>query len=230
MSPAAVRIKDLSFGWHPDQPVLNISELTILRGEHIYIKGPSGSGKSTLLGILSCIQTRYSGQVDILGQSIAQLNLFQRDRFRADHFGYIFQQFNLLPYLSVLENTLLALRFSKYKRRKLANTQQAHESARAILDALQLPQKSFNWPVHRLSVGQQQRVACARALLGQPDIILADEPTSALDIDAQLAFMALLLDICRQQNNTLIFVSHDIRLESQFKTVVDFSVINQVRA
>ncbi len=226
----AVYIKNLCFAWPRSAPILSIPLLRIKQGQHVYLKGVSGSGKSTLLGLLSGIQTDYQGYLAVLGQDLSCLNSLQRDRFRADHLGYIFQQFNLVPYLSVLENVLLGIQFSKRKRKKLKDIKQAKRAGQQILSDLQLSPSCIHAPVYTLSIGQQQRVAAARALLGAPEIILADEPTSALDIDAQLAFMELLFQECDRQNSTLIFVSHDQRLESQFHEVMDLNQFNKAAA
>lgn len=230
MSVDAVRIKKLGFAWVPKQPVLHIESLVVPQGEHVYIKGRSGSGKSTLLSLLAGIETRYTGELTLLGQDLSQLSVLKRDQFRADNLGYVFQQFNLLPYLSVLENTLLGMHFSKRKKKRLPTQKKARAEAQSILQSLQIPSALFEQPVYRLSVGQQQRVAAARALLGSPPLILADEPTSALDFETQTAFMQLLFDACAAQQSTLIFVSHDTRLESYFNRVVDLHRVNEVAA
>ena len=127
MSVDAVRIKQLNFEWVRHQPVLHIEELYVPQGEHVYIKGRSGSGKSTLLSLLAGIETRYSGELSLLGQDLAKLSLFKRDQFRADNLGYIFQQFNLLPYLSVLENTLWGCN-SRSVKETAANAAKARRS------------------------------------------------------------------------------------------------------
>ena len=139
----------------------------------------------------------------------------RRDRFRSDHIGYIFQQFNLLPYLSVLDNVLLPCRISAHRKASaLKHHSDIHDSARAWLSLLNIPARLFDEKISRLSVGQQQRVAAARALIGEPEIIIADEPTSALDQDNVDNFMEVLTSQCRNIHSSLIFVSHDRHLSS----------------
>lgn len=221
---ALIAIEDLRFAW-PGQPeLLHIERLTLAPGERVFIKGPSGSGKSTLLGLLAGIH-RARGGLEVLGQDLSRLSNRARDRFRADHLGYIFQQFNLLPFLSVLENVTSALIFSRHKRVRLQAP--AREEAERLLAELQLPPSLWHQQVHRLSIGQQQRVAAARALIGRPELVIADEPTSALDTDNRAAFIELLFGECAQQGSTLVFVSHDPYLEPLFSRVVSLPHINK---
>lgn len=219
-----VSIHHLAFAW-PGQPaLLNIEELTLAPGERLFIKGPSGSGKSTLLGLLAGIHTPARGSLEILGQDLARLSARRRDRFRADHLGYIFQQFNLLPYLSVIDNVTSALIFSRHKRQRL-QASPVNEAER-LLTALQLPASLWQQPVHRLSIGQQQRVAAARALIGRPALVIADEPTSALDADSRAAFMQLLFAECEHAGSGLVFVSHDAALEPLFSRALSLNQLN----
>jgi putative ABC transport system ATP-binding protein len=218
-----VNIKDLSFSWNTTgAPLLSIEQLTIKTGEKLFLQGASGSGKSTLLSILSGILLPQSGQIELLGTSISQINGKARDRFRADHIGYIFQMFNLLPYLNVVENVTLPCHFSKHRFQKVGKTQKdIDREAIRLLDKLGLSHKDLlSKPVTELSLGQQQRVAACRALIGSPELLIADEPTSALDADAQENFLELLSEECSKNNITLVFVSHDERLASQFDSVV----------
>ncbi|MDF4850127.1 ATP-binding cassette domain-containing protein, partial [Vibrio parahaemolyticus] len=160
-----------------------------------------------------------SGSLSVLDTDLASLSASQRDRFRANHIGYIFQQFNLLPYLNVLENVLLPCQFSKIRRDRAhlgASSQTLDEQAQALLERLHLPNELHTRPVSELSIGQQQRVAAARALIGHPELVIADEPTSALDYDNRKAFIELLMEQANQANATLVFVSHDPTLEPLF--------------
>ncbi|GGB51319.1 ABC transporter ATP-binding protein [Oceanisphaera marina] len=220
-----VSIRDLAFAWPGQAALLQIPHFELAAGESVFIKGPSGSGKSTLLGLLAGIQSANQGQLCLLGHDLARMSGRARDQFRADHIGYIFQQFNLLPFLSVLENVTSALIFSRHKRRRLILP--AEEEARRLLGELQLAPELWLQPVHRLSIGQQQRVAAARALMGRPELVIADEPTSALDADNRAAFMTLLFNECRRQHSSLIFVSHDATLEPLFTRVVSLSDVNE---
>ena len=207
---------------------LAIDRLHIDAGRSVFLHGPSGSGKSTLLGLLAGVLLPGSGQVRLLGTDWAALSGARRDAFRADHVGYIFQQFNLLPYLSVLDNVLLPCRFSALRRQRAdAAAGSARAGAEALLQRMGLSQALWERPAARLSVGQQQRVAAARALLGRPELVIADEPTSALDAALRDSFMALLLQQCRDAGSTLVFVSHDERLAAQFDTTLALAQINR---
>lgn len=223
-----IALEQVLFQW-PDSttPTLEIDQLTVAAREHLFIKGPSGCGKSTLLSLLTGINTANSGQVRMLGQDLAQLKSSQRDRFRADHIGYIFQQFNLLPYLSVLENVILPCQFSAQRKSKVNGA--LNERAGELLHRLHLSDSLLHKPVTELSIGQQQRVAAARALIGSPYLVIADEPTSALDHDNRSAFIELLLEEVNRTGSTLVFVSHDPTLEACFERSIHLPVINRAR-
>ncbi len=238
-----VSLNQISFSWGDDiTPTLQFDHLAINQSEHVFIKGPSGSGKSTLLGLLTGIITPQQGNVSILGTDLTKLKQSERDKFRADHIGYIFQQFNLLPYLSVIENVLLPWHFStkrkdikrKSKQRKgikrnsTTTVKENREQAKYLLNQLHLDPAIQAKPVSQLSIGQQQRVAAARALMGQPELLIADEPTSALDYDNRTAFIHLLMEEAQKANSTLVFVSHDPTLESLFSRSLNLNDINQV--
>jgi len=227
MSDPIIRLNKLQFRW-PGQAdnTLDIPTLTVQAGQHLFIKGSSGSGKTTLLNLLTGITSASSGTVDVLGQNLNDLSYTQRDQFRVDHLGVIFQQFNLLPYLSIIDNVQLPCLFSN-KRHQAAGDLQA--SSLRLLHELRLPESLFHQPVSSLSVGQQQRVAVARALIGQPEIIIADEPTSALDTENRDRFLQLLFREAEQQSSTLIFVSHDPQITSQFPEVLVLENLNQAQ-
>ncbi|MEZ9763669.1 ABC transporter ATP-binding protein [Vibrio splendidus] len=230
-SSLVVKLENISFRWKPElSPTLEIPSLHIQTQEHLFIKGPSGCGKSTLLGLLTGINQTDQGEVSILGQDLTQLTPRQRDKFRADHIGYIFQQFNLLPYLSVIDNVTLPCQFSTIRKQQVTESQNSLQAtAQDLLLRLKLPQALMDKPVTELSIGQQQRVAAARALIGQPKIIIADEPTSALDHDNREAFIELLLEQANQAGSTLIFVSHDPTLEKLFTRTIDLKTVNQAK-
>jgi ABC-type antimicrobial peptide transport system, ATPase component len=221
-----ITIEQLRFTW-PDQPqpILDIETFALNDGEHVFLKGPSGSGKSTLLSLIAGIHTPQSGTLTVNHQALTALNDRQRDQFRANHIGYIFQQFNLLPYLSVLDNVTVPLRFSLARRQAL--TRSPHQEAATLLNQLGLPKNCHHQPVTVLSIGQQQRVAAARALIGAPALIIADEPTSALDADTRNTFIQLLQDRCRDANSSLLFVSHDSQLASLFDRDVSLPSLNR---
>ena len=226
----AVLLEDIVYEW-PGQkgPVLDIPHFTATYGEHIFIAGPSGCGKSTLLGLVAGILAPSSGSVCVNGVCLKDLGAASRDTFRGDHIGFIFQQFNLIPYLSILENVVLPCRFSAVRRRRACiQGKRVQDEAQNLLERLDLAPAIWNRPVNRLSVGQQQRVAAARALIGRPSLLIADEPTSSLDADRRKAFLLLLLNECQHAGTSLLFVSHDLSLADAFGSVVHLPVINRV--
>lgn len=223
-----IALRDVQFRWHPQEPCLDIAELDIATGERVFLHGPSGSGKSTLLGLLGGINLPQSGELRCLGQDMQQISVRARDRFRVDHIGFVFQQFNLLPYLSVLDNVLLPCRFSRLRRQRALDTDRSERAAAIrLLTHLDLPESLYARPAQALSTGQQQRVAVARALIGQPELVIADEPTSALDAARQSSFLDLLGSECAAAGSTLLFVSHDMRLASHFNRTLALPSINR---
>lgn len=208
-----LHLQDLEFGWQ-NGPVWHVPELRLERGESAFLEGPSGSGKSTLLALLAGLILPRRGELRILGQSMVQLSRQRRDRFRAEHLGIIFQQFNLVPYLTPVQNVLLGLAFAKKRRRDLSHSPRA--VAETLLAQLDLPEWLWHTPTPKLSVGQQQRVAAARALIGAPPLILADEPTSALDSGNRDRFLDMLLKQAAQHGTSVLFVSHDPALAKPF--------------
>lgn len=214
---------------HPSEPtVIDIASLRVAAGERVLLRGPSGCGKSTLLSLAAGVLLPQEGQVRMRGLDWSNLGSAARDAHRVDHVGYIFQQFNLLPYLGVLDNVLLPCGFSRQRRQRAQTLHGSPEAAAtALLQALELPPGLYRRPASDLSVGQQQRVAAARALIGQPDIVIADEPTSALDEDRRDAFMRLLVAQCAQARSALLFVSHDARLSAHFERIIDLPTLNR---
>lgn len=223
---AVIEVKNLSFGWLPNQPVLDIPNLSVSAGEKIFLVGGSGSGKSTLLGLIAGVFAGHTGTLNVFDQCIADLSAAKRDKLRADHMGVIFQQFNLVPYLSPLENVLLTARFSKQRRGRMGAAGAVQRAtALDMLHQLGLPDDAVtDRKATSLSVGQQQRVAAARALVGGPELIIADEPTSALDSDSRDQFIEALLH--HASDATVIFVSHDERLAHHFDRTIDMRHIN----
>ncbi len=218
----ALRLVDLGFAWPGAEPLIRIGQFALRAGERVFLAGPSGSGKSTLLGLLAGTLKPQRGEVHVAELCVSSLSARARDRARADHNGVIFQQINLLPFLSVLDNVTLACRFSSRRaERAAARDGDIESSARRLLAELGLPETCWPRPAASLSVGQQQRVAAARALIGAPELILADEPTSALDADARADFLRLLLAECAAANTALLFVSHDRSLMDRFDRAVD---------
>ena len=225
-----IDIQDLDFRWQPAGPtVLSIERLQLAAGEHVFIEGPSGSGKSTLLSLLAGVTTPQSGSVQVLDQALEKLGSVARDHFRADHVGYIFQMFNLIPYLSVVDNVTLPCRFSAHRRDRAVRRGGGLEAeARRLLAHLDMDDPELlGRAVTTLSVGQQQRVAAARALMGAPELLIADEPTSSLDADRRESFIRLLFAECREAGSTLVFVSHDAGLERLFHRTVSLAEVNR---
>lgn len=229
MSAPAVELCDLRLRWPgAASDCLHIDRFELAAGERIFLQGPSGSGKSTLLSLIGGVLTPSAGHVSVLGQALGVLSSAARDRFRADHVGFIFQLFNLLPYLSAQDNILLSCRFSAARRERLQRAGRTPEDEmRRLAQHLDLSSELLHRPASALSVGQQQRVAAARALIGGPGLIVADEPTSALDADLQAAFLDLLLGECAASGAALLFVSHDPRLALRFDRVLNLSQINR---
>lgn len=228
MRGACIELNQLEFRWPgATRPLLQIPELIIQRGEHVLLRGASGSGKSTLLSLIAGVHQAAPEQIFVLGQDLAKLSQRQRDKLRADEIGYIFQQFNLLPYLSAWQNVVLAQQFSSARRQRLAQQSTNHEHlAKQLLQQLGLDAEDLDRPAHQLSVGQQQRVAAARALFGNPALIIADEPTSALDADHRDNFIEVLFAACKQHNITLLFVTHDGSLAHHFDRAIELNQIN----
>ena len=230
MITPAIELQAVQFSWKGQERLLDVERFTVERGERVFLKGPSGSGKSTLLGLIGGVLTPQSGNLSLIGTRLNDLDASGRDRFRGEHLGFIFQMFNLIPYLTVRENVLLPLQFSPARRQRLADLAPGAEALR-LLGALGLAgQDLLERPVTQLSIGQQQRVAAARALIGRPDIVVADEPTSALDADTRTVFLELLMNECRAFETTLLFVSHDSSLSGRFDRALAMSDINRVHA
>ena len=229
MDKIILDIKNVCFRWkNSGSLLLNLPEFKIEKHEHVFLQGPSGSGKSTLLGLVGGILVSESGTLKVLGQDIQNLSRSGRDSFRVDHIGFIFQLFNLLPYLSIEENVMLPLSFSSIRAKRAGRTKiDQLKEAKRLLKSLALEEQLANKsPVTELSVGQQQRVAAARALIGNPELIVADEPTSALDSDLRHSFLDLLFGECKKAGSTLLFVSHDSTLSDLFSRKISMDEIN----
>ncbi len=221
MPSPALLIRDLEFRWpKSDGFALHLPMLAVHYEKSLFLHGPSGSGKSTLLNLIGGVLTPRAGRIELLDQPFSDCASGRRDAFRADHIGFIFQQFNLIPYLSVLDNVLLPCRFSA---RRAERASDAPATARALLARLDIGPELHARPAHALSVGQQQRVAAARALIGKPEILVADEPTSALDAARQAAFVDLLLDEARANGSAVVFVSHDLELAAHFDDCLELA-------
>ncbi|MBL4827875.1 MAG: ATP-binding cassette domain-containing protein [Spongiibacteraceae bacterium] len=221
----SVSINNLHFSYNKTKGdlVLDIPDWSVAAGEQIFIYGPSGSGKSTLLNLLAGTLLASQGSIKILDQSLEHLSARQRDKFRASHIGFVFQQFNLIPYLTVLDNIRLARHFTTKLTDKQVDTQ-----AEELLQSLGINADLYQRPASYLSIGQQQRVAIARSLINTPELLIVDEPTSALDNQHRDAFMTLLMETVVKHKITLIFVSHDHALAKHFTRTVSLQAINRV--
>lgn len=221
------QIENLEYSYSEQtRPVLNIGKFEIKKGEKVFLQGESGSGKSTLLGIATGILSPQNGSVRVLGIDFVKALPSERDSVRGIRMGYIFQQFNLIPYLSTFENVALPCRLHSARSSRLNKSSVRSEVTR-LLKALGL-ESFLDIPVSTLSVGQQQRVAVARALIGEPEFIIADEPTSALDHSQRGRFIELLMGECEKRKTTLLFVSHDPTLAIYFDRKVSMTEINRI--
>ncbi|NCV90798.1 MAG: ATP-binding cassette domain-containing protein [Betaproteobacteria bacterium] len=216
MNPPLVDLKGLKFAWTEHDPLIDLASWQVQAGEQLLISGPSGCGKSTLLALIAGLMTAPEGDVSLLGHRLGRMPAAARDRLRADHMGVIFQQFNLIPYLSALDNMVLACRLSSRRSAKFSSLAAMRQAAMTMSNKLDLEPSAMRRSVTRLSIGQQQRVAAVRALLGGPELVLADEPSSALDAKRELQLIELLTRQCRQQGTALILVSHHQALEGHF--------------
>ncbi len=227
MTATVLQLSDISYRWMGNTGFsLGVTDLSVAKGESVLLLGESGSGKSTLLSLICGTILPSGGTVHIAGQDITTLSAGRRDKFRAEKIGVIFQQFNLLPFGTVCDNILLPLRFAPERRKRAQDpiAQAAH-----LCTALGLPKGVLTSKATALSVGQQQRVAVARALIGQPPIIIADEPTSALDANSQAAFLDLLFAQTAENDTALLMVSHDPRLGERFDRVIQMEDVAQIQ-
>jgi putative ABC transport system ATP-binding protein len=222
----AIALGNVEFSYTPGPPVLRIPLLEIPSGSRVFLHGPSGSGKTTLLSLISGILTPQQGAIRVLGHDLLGLSLSARDTLRGREMGYIFQGFNLIPYLTVRENIALPCNLHA-QRRKRINASTLREEVRRIATRLDI-HTELDAPVIHLSTGQQQRVAIARAIIGSPALVIADEPTSSLDTDRRDAFLDLLSEVIVEVQATLLFVSHDRSLAPHFDQALSLPSINEV--
>lgn len=223
----AIEIRDLQFSYNAQQRmVLDIPEFSLASGSCMFLHGPSGCGKSTLLNLLSAtlnlhIHKQNKGSIYVLGQAIESMSSQQQDKFRAQHLGVVFQQLNLVDYLSVQDNIKIAHKFSG------ASGSFSMPRLEQVMNELNLPLSIISRRARDLSTGQQQRVAIARALYNQPPLLIVDEPTSALDEQASAQFLELLLTSVKNLSASLLFVSHDMRLAKHFDQCVALTDFNR---
>lgn len=214
---AIIKIRNVSFQYREYEFRLYIPEISIPQGQKIAIVGPSGCGKTTFLRLLAGIHIPQSGTLTVDGIDIPQLPDIARRNFRISRIGFVFQEFELLEYLSVLENILLPFRIS----RALCLNTEVKDRAMRLASEVGLTDKLKQRPIN-LSHGEKQRVAIARALIIQPQLLLADEPTGNLDPKNKIRIKTLLFEQALQTRATLIFITHDHSLLSGFDRVIDF--------
>jgi putative ABC transport system ATP-binding protein len=217
--PPAISVRGLRFSYQNGSPILDIPTWDVQQGERVFLRGSSGSGKSTLLNILCGVTKSETGEVFVLNRDIEKFNSRERDRYRAHHLGVIFQQFNLIPYLSIYENVKLAAYFGGKQTNLMVRITE-------LADALHLSKSLIHQQARHLSVGQQQRVAVMRAFINNPEILLADEPTSALDEKSKDAFLTILMAMLQEYSTTLIMVSHDAAIANYFSREVNMIELN----
>ena len=227
-----LEIRDLKFRWPKAQrDLLDIPWFALDAAERVFLQGSSGSGKSSLLALLGGVARPRDGNVTLLGHALSDLPQKRVDQLRADHVGFVFQLFNLVPYLSALDNVMLPCRFSLRRREQVqAAGRSVNAEAARLLMQLELSDRDLvNRRVTALSIGQQQRVAVARALIGAPDLIIADEPTSALDEGTRERFLELLFGECDGRGIAILLVSHDPRIGALFDRQVGLRDLNEAQ-
>jgi ABC-type lipoprotein export system ATPase subunit len=217
-----IEISDLRFNYSGSEFALNIDQLLVESGETVAVVGPSGSGKTTLLNLIAGVMTADAGEIRVDDQSLSTLGDASRRAFRINSIGMVFQNFELLDYLPVLDNILLPLRIGA----GLRVTGDLRRRAEELAAELGIGDKLRRYPEH-LSQGERQRVAVSRALLLEPPLVLADEPTGNLDPTNKEVVLDLLLDYVSASGATLLTVTHDRELLSRFQRVLDFRELNQ---
>lgn len=227
-APEAIRLQNVVFGYDPRTPVLRVNELVVKTGKRVFLYGPSGCGKTTLLGLITGVLQPQQGSCVVLGKELTTMSMSERDQLRGSEMGYIFQSFNLIPYLTVRQNVALPCQIHQRRRKHIVAPTLAQEVER-LVRRLGL-EAHLDRGVKKLSTGQQQRAAIARAVIGKPSLVIADEPTSSLDTDRQQDFLELLFEVCDEAQATLIFVSHDRSLMERFDERIALSEVSQVYA
>ena len=223
MNEETICLDSLRFYWSRVADFkIYIPKLEIGRGEKVLLLGESGSGKTTLLSLICGFLSPISGDIFLNEQKLNDLKANKKDQFRSDNIGIIFQQFNLLPYANVIDNITLPLYFSKNRDSRVTNHR---EAALNLCRSLQLSESTIAMQANKLSVGQQQRVAVARALIGNPSLIIADEPTSSLDASTQQNFLDLMFRQIEEHKSTLLMVSHDSSISNYFDRTINIKDI-----
>lgn len=214
--------KNLRYAYQ-NRKTIDFPDINLDASKKVLISGLSGSGKTTLLNLIAGALQIQTGEIDLTGHQYSTMSSTQLDKLRANHIGYVFQTLNLIPFLSVFDNITLGVRFSKQRRSKVDNID---KEVSRLIESLGLEKTVLNTSVEHLSIGQQQRVAVARALIGKPNLILADEPTSALDSDSTKRFLKELVQTFDPSSQALLLVSHDLSLGDFFDEVIDFNTVH----
>lgn len=223
----AVKVKDLKMAFHGYNSV-DVPSLEIRSGEAVLLFGENGSGKTTLFRLLAGLQRPDSGELQILGRDLNKMKGRAKDDFRGDHIGYIFQSPHIIPYLTALENILLPCGFSSRKREITDSGEVSREyEAYQLMARLKVEDPSrLRHKADQLSKGLQQRIAVARALIGNPKLILADEPASAMGSYSQRLVYELMINHARETDATLICISHNKELDPLFDRKLNMKDIN----
>jgi len=185
--------------------VLKGIDLDVQPGEAVSVTGPSGTGKSTLLNIIGCLDNFDNGHLKVSGKDVSSMTVDELSAFRNSHVGFIFQLHNLLPEFTALENVMIPLLIRRIPVKK------ARELSYTLLEKFKMEDRAGHKP-GEMSGGECQRIAVARAIVGEPDIILADEPTGSLDSKNSMILIEVLLDLCREKGSTIVIVTHDMKI------------------
>jgi ABC-type lipoprotein export system ATPase subunit len=215
-----IQIEDLKFQYPRTEFMLRLPQLVVESGQRVAIVGPSGCGKTTLLNLISGITLPLAGTVTVSGEEVSAMSNASRRNFRIAKIGMVFQQFELVEYLDVLSNILLPFSINS----TLSESSETRCRAIELAEAMGLKEKLARRPA-QLSQGEQQRVAICRALITEPGIVLADEPTGNLDPDNKLRILELIFQLAETHNQTLIVVTHDMGILSEFDRVIDFETM-----
>jgi len=216
-----ILIEDVHFDYGVSGFELTIPSFTLSAGERVLLLGPSGIGKSTFLNLITGVLQPRRGRICLLEQELTKLTAAQSDQCRGDHVGLIYQTLNLVPWLTARENVALGVAFSKRRQQRLHGS--VDEATKHLMDRLGLSYDAYGEArAERLSIGQQQRIGAARALIGAPELIIADEPTSALDRPNAIKFLDLVFSSMDHNVQGFLMVSHDDRLADGFSRVIQF--------
>lgn len=224
MEAQTVKIRDLRFRYNDAGDFnLHIDALNLAPGRAYLLYGPSGKGKTTLLNLMAGVLRPDAGSIEICGTDLATVSNARMDMFRGENIGFIFQTLNLIPWLSAQDNIALSLAFAPSRRARLERS--LDDTIMALFDRLDLDRKLAGVKARQLSIGQQQRISAARALIGGPALLLADEPTSALDEDNTKLFLHLLRQSLDKSRQTMMVVSHDKSIREYFDEVIEIDQI-----